>query len=143
MKNIIIALSFIALSSAAGEYETTVGFGHQYGGVLGAQFSYKTESSEYYGSLGLVGYSAGIQTTFSQNSKHAFGLVAGRDEIQSSRGFLFVTYDYHLNGFSGNGWVVGTGLGYTLQDGIAHIQGDSSHGHEIKAAITLNVGYKF
>jgi len=144
MKKYIIALSFVSLFSTAGEYKTSVGLGHQFGGVLGAQFSYKTASNKYYGSLGVVGYSAGFQTIFNKNSKHAFGIVAGRENIHNNKTFLFATYDYHLNSFSEDGWVVGTGIGYTIQDGITHTQGDSSYyDNDIKAAITLNVGYKF
>ena len=75
MKTSIIALSLVSFFSSAIEYETTIGLGHQYGGVLGAQFAYKTESTKYYGSLGLIGFAAGFQTTFSENSKHAYGLI--------------------------------------------------------------------
>ncbi|MCJ8318482.1 MAG: hypothetical protein MJK12_02545 [Colwellia sp.] len=141
MKISIIALSLVSLSSSAGEYETSIGFGHQYGGVLGAKLSYKTESSKYYGSLGLIGASVGFQTTFSQSSKHAYGLVIGREEIQSEDGFFFATYDYHFNGFAKNGLVIGTGLGVTREDtgGMFADTGKT----ETSTAVTLNIGYKF
>ncbi len=141
MKTSIIALSLVSLFSSAGEYEAAVGLGHQYGGILGAQFSYKTESSKYYGALGLVGVSAGFQTTFSKNSRHAYGLVFGREELQSEDGFLFATYDYHFNGFSNNGFVIGTGLGVTREDagGFYSDTGNT----ETSTSLTLNIGYKF
>ncbi|MGB2740224.1 MAG: hypothetical protein WBC60_06665 [Cognaticolwellia sp.] len=141
MKIYILALSLVPLFSSAGEYETAVGIGHQYGGVLGAQFSYKTESSKYYGSLGLVGASAGFQTTFNDNSKHAYGLVIGREEIQSEDGFLFATYDYHFNGFSKDGFVIGTGIGVTREDSGGSF---SDTGKTTSStSVTINFGYKF
>jgi hypothetical protein len=141
MKICIIALSLISYFSSAGEYETAVGLGHQYGGVLGAQFSYKTESSKYYGSVGLIGVAAGFQKTFNENSKHTYGFVIGREEIQSEDGFLFATYDYHFNGFANNGLVIGTGLGITRQDagGLFADIGKT----ETSTSVTLNIGYKF
>lgn len=141
MKISILALSLVSLFSSAGEYETSIGLGHQYGGVLGAKLSYKTESSKYYGSLGLIGASVGFQTTFSKNSKHAYGLVIGREEIQSEDGFLFATYDYHFNGFTNNGLVIGTGFGVTREDtgGMFADTGKS----ETSTSVTLNIGYKF
>jgi hypothetical protein len=141
MKIPIIALSFVSLFSAAGEYETAIGLGHQYGGVLGAQFSYKTDTSKYYGALGLVGASAGFQTIFTENSKHAYGFVIGREELQSEDGFLFATYDYHFDGFTKNGFVIGTGIGITREDtgGLFADTGKT----ETSTSLTLNIGYKF
>ncbi len=141
MKISVLALSFVCLFSSAGEYETSVGLGHQYGGVLGAQFSYKTDSSKYYGSVGLIGLSAGFQTTFSENSNHSYGFVLGREEVQSEDGFLFATYDYHFNGFSKKGLVIGTGLGVTREDAGGFYSDTGKT--ETSASITLNIGYKF
>jgi len=141
MKLSILVLSFVCLFSTADEYETTVGLGHQYGGVLGTQFSYKTASSKYYGSVGLVGISTGFQTTFSENAHHAFGVVVGKESIQSEDGFLFVTYDYHVNGFAQNGLVIGTGLGVTRED-AGGFYADTGE-IETTPSVTLNIGYKF
>ncbi|MGL1958001.1 MAG: hypothetical protein OCD00_11875 [Colwellia sp.] len=147
MKKYIIALSFISLFSSAGELETAVGFGHQYGGVLGVQFAYKTESSKYYGSVGLndsmggFGLATGFQTIFSENSKHAFGITLGSRDVDSEKGFIFATYDYHLNGFSETGLVVGAGIGVTRK---YEFEGWSQQRtSEINPALTLNIGYKF
>lgn len=141
MKISIIALSFISLFSSAGQYETSIGLGHEYGGIFGAQFAYKTEFTKYYGALGLVGMSAGFQTTFSENSKHAFGLLAGKEQFMSEDGFMFITYDYHIDGFSQNGFVIGTGIGVTREDvgGWWSEQGKT----ETSTSVTLNIGYKF
>jgi hypothetical protein len=141
MKTSILALSLVCLFSSAGEYEAAVGLGHQYGGVLGAQFSYKTDSSKYYGSVGLIGLSTGFQTTFSENSNHAYGLVIGREEIQSEDGFLFATYDYHFNGFTKNGLVIGTGIGVTREDAGGFYSNTGKT--ETSTSVTLNIGYKF
>ena len=51
-------------------YEFSAGVGHQYGGILGAQFSYKSDVTKYYGSLGLYGAAVGFETTFAANPKH-------------------------------------------------------------------------
>ena len=141
MKISVLVLSLVCFFSSAGEYETAIGIGHQYGGVLGAQFSYKTESSKYYSSLGLIGASAGFQTIFSENSNHSYGFVIGREELQSEDGFLFVTYDYHFDGFTNNGFVIGTGLGATREDtgGFFADTGKT----ETSTSVTLNIGYKF
>jgi hypothetical protein len=141
MKISILALLFVSSLTVAGEYETAIGIGHQYGGVLGAQFSYKTESSKYYGSLGVIGVSAGFQTIFSENSKHTYGFVIGREELQSEDGFLFVTYNYHIDGFTKKGFVIGTGLGVTREDtgGLFADIGKT----ETSTSVTLNIGYKF
>lgn len=144
MKKTVIALSFlsfVSLDSFTGEYQTSIGFGHQYGGVLGAKLSYQTESSQYYASLGLVGAAVGFQTTFSQNSKHGYGLVIGREEFQSEDGFLFATYDYHLNGFTHNGLVIGAGLGVTREDTGSFFADTGKT--ETSTSVTLSIGYKF
>jgi hypothetical protein len=145
MKLSIIALfvvsSFSSSLTSAGEYETAFGIGHQYGGILGAQFSYKTESTKYYASLGVIGAAAGFQTTFTDNSKHAYGFVIGREELQSEDGFLFATYDYHFEGFAKKGFVIGTGFGVTKEDSGGFF-GDTGK-TETSTSITLNIGYKF
>ncbi|MCL1044346.1 hypothetical protein L2737_03225 [Shewanella electrodiphila] len=146
MKTSLLALSFVTLMcspglSSAGEFEPAVGLGHQFGGVLGGQFAYKTASTKYYASVGLVGFAAGLQTTFSENSKHAYGIVVGREELQSEDGFAFITYDYHFDGFAQKGFVIGTGIGVTREDegGLYADKGDT----DTSTSITLNFGYKF
>tara|TARA_R110000737_G_scaffold15182_3_gene31664 strand:- start:3350 stop:3799 length:450 start_codon:yes stop_codon:yes gene_type:complete len=149
MKKIILALSLVSLFSSAGEFETSVGLGHEYGSILGAQLGYKTEFTKYYAALGYIGYAAGFQTTFSENSKHAYGVVAGMEAWESENGFVFATYDYHFNGFSNPGFVIGTGFGFTRGEGLSDTfddigKRDSKRTKEdVKAEFTLNIGYKF
>ncbi len=146
MKIAIIALLLISFAGSAGDFEFAIGAGHEYGGVLGGQFAYKTEYSKYYGSVGLIGFSTGFQTTFSKNSKHAYGMTVGSELFTSPSGFLFATYNYHFKGFSNNGLVIGTGIGITKAGGDSE-----SGGHcgslcgetETSTSVTLNIGYKF
>ncbi len=154
---IVLSLIFFAGSAAsadsadstdsadsAGNFEFALGAGHEYGGLIGGQFAYKTEYSKYYASLGFFGYSTGFQTTFSKNSKHAYGVTVGAEAIDSEEGFLFATYNYHFKGFSNNGFVIGTGIGFTKGDGINLACCDfDSPSAEKKAMVTLNIGYKF
>jgi|TARA_B110000438_G_scaffold303545_1_gene365540 hypothetical protein len=151
MKKYIIALSFVSLVSSSGEFETAVGLGHQYGSILGAQFGYKTELTKYYASLGYVGFAVGFQTTLSENSNHAYGVVAGIEAWESDHGFVFATYDYHFSGFSNPGFVVGTGFGFTrgegafdiFDDGLIQNTRNERRKEDIKASFTLSIGYKF
>ena len=145
MNKVIAVLSFVSLSCFASEpqssYQFSVGVGHQYAGLLGAQLSYKSEFTKYYGSLGLIGISAGFETRFEENPKHSYGLVLGREQVQSEDGFIFATYNYHFNGFDQEGFVIGAGVGITRED-----EGGSwgNYGKtESSAALSLNLGYKF
>lgn len=141
MKKTLIILALLPFISIAGEYETTIGIGHQYGGIIGAQLGYKTTSTKYYAAIGAVGFALGAQTTFSDEKKHAYGFVVGKESIHAEDGFLFLTYDYHVNGFENNGFVVGTGFGFTRADEY-HWFADRGE-IETTPFITLNLGYKF
>ena len=145
MKGYAFVLTFISLSCLASEnrstYRFSAGIGHQYGGVVGAQFSYTAERSKFYGSLGLVGAAVGFETTFNENKKHAFGLTLGSEAIQSEDGFAFVTYNYHFNGLDQEGFIIGTGIGVTREDELG-LFGNSGN-TESSAALTFNFGYKF
>jgi hypothetical protein len=140
LKKIILVLSLCISSSVwANEFEVSTGVGHQYGGVIGVQLSNKTELSNYYLSLGYAGAAIGFETTLEKNSKHSYGVVAGIEAIsKAEEGFGFITYNYHLNGFSGDGLVIGAGVGITKGSGVfGEPEPDAS------AAITVNLGYKF
>ena len=122
MYKVIILLLALSLPSFASDlddnFEFSAGIGEQYGGVLGGKFSYKTEYAKYFGSLGLIGFGAGFETIFNQDSKHSFGLVAGQEVLRSEDGFVFATYSYHVNGFHQQGMVFSFGVGITRQDEI-------------------------
>ncbi|MDO6447037.1 hypothetical protein Q4493_14800 [Colwellia sp. 1_MG-2023] len=141
MKKTLFILALIPFISTAGEYETTIGIGHQYGGIIGAQLGYKTTSTKYYAAIGAVGFALGAQTTFSDEKKHTYGFVVGKESIQAEDGFMFLTYDYHHNGFENNGFVMGAGFGFTRADEY-HWFADRGE-IETTPFITLNFGYKF
>lgn len=147
MKKSLLLLSFtsslISIGSNAAQYEAAVGMGHQYGGVLGAQLAYKTKSSKYFGAIGLFGVAAGFQTTFSENSKHVYGFTLGKQELDGEDGFIFATYDYHLNGFTNNGLMIGTGIGIIREDQAGWWADNPNHKTETSTGVTLTFGYKF
>lgn len=141
MKKLLLILVLHPFSGFAGEYETTIGMGHQYGGLIGAQLSYKTLSTKYYAAIGGVGIALGAQTVFNSQNKHTYGFVIGKEELHAEEGFFFVTYDYHLNGIENNGLVIGTGIGITRAD--EHDWFADRGKVETTPFVTLNFGYKF
>lgn len=145
MKGFIALLTLFSMASLAAEdnntYQISAGLGHQYGGVLGAQVAYQEQDSKFYASLGLVGIAAGFEKAFTDNNQHSIGLVAGIEEIKSEDGFAFVTYNYHVNGFDKDGFVIGAGIGITRED-EAGFFGDSGE-TETSTSFTINLGYKF
>lgn len=145
MKKIIATLSLVSATAFASDVENSfkfsVGLGHQYAGILGAQFSYKTEYTKYYGSVGVIGLATGFETTLEKNSVHAYGLVIGKEELRSEDGFIFATYNYHFNGFNQKGFVIGAGIGITREDegGFWRNRGKTKS----TPSFSLNLGYKF
>lgn len=141
MKKILAVLPFIGLlsvSSAASELEISTGIAYQYGGYFGVQIANKAEFTKYYFSAGWIGVSTGFETTFEKNSKHSYGLVVGAEFATSGDGFAFATYNYHVNGFSNNGFVLGTGIGARRSEATLGRNDNST-----TFAWTLNLGYKF
>lgn len=141
MRLVALALALFSGFSAAQEYETSVGFGHQYGGALGAKLAYTTDSTKVFGSIGLIGAAAGFQSVLGEDTRHAFGMVVGSEVSHSEDGFFFVTYDYHFDGFMQKGWLLGTGVGVTRQDESGSF-GDTGD-VETSMAMTLTLAYKF
>jgi hypothetical protein len=139
MKKTTLILLLLSFSSFSNEFEVSTGLGHQHGGVIGVQLANKTDFSKYYLSLGYLGAAIGFDTTLEKNSKHSYGMVAGIEAITSAEeGFGFITYNYHLNGFSNDGLVLGVGVGIKKGEGIMG-EPDS----DASAAMTVNLGYKF
>jgi len=130
-------------SDTAFESELSIGAGFQYSGLLGAQFALKDDDIKYYLSVGLPGFSVGLQKVVSDNDHHSVGFSLG--ELSAIYGdndnqYGFLTYNYHLHGFKSSGLVFGTGIG------VYQERTYSSHGHDIdefKAMLTLDIGYKF
>jgi len=125
------------------ESEFSIGAGFQYSGLLGAQFALKDDDIKYYLSVGLPGFSVGLQKVVSDDDHHSVGFSLG--ELSAIYGdndnqYGFLTYNYHLHGFKNGGLVFGTGVG-VYQERIY-----SSHGphiEEFKPMFTLDIGYKF
>jgi hypothetical protein len=134
-------LMLLGLSMPSQAIDLSVGAGHQYAGVLGAQVSSQQGAVRTYGALGLIGYAIGVETTLGLSSQHTYGAVLGREEVGSEDGFIFATYNYYVSGVENAGWVFGAGLGVTRQDegGAFGDQGVV----ESKTSLSLNIGYKF
>jgi hypothetical protein len=144
-KSLVILLSYLPISVLAAEFEFSLGSGFQYSGFLGTQFSVKHQDSKYFLSVGLPGYSLGMQTILSDDEHHSAGFSLG--EIQGifdgdSR-YGFITYNYHLDGFKSNGWVFGAGVGIYDDESYTPLFGNERVNPSKKAMITLDVGYKF
>jgi len=142
MRKLIVLLSLVCTSASADEFQTAVGMGHQYGGLIGAQVSYKSDESKYFASLGLVGAAVGFQHSIEPDSHYSYGMVLGSEALRSEDGFIFVNGNYHFNGFNQPGWVFGFGVGATREDSggfFSNTQGST----ETKTAVSLNIGYEF
>lgn len=144
-KLIFISLSYFPLSAFGAEFEFSLGAGFQYSGVIGTQFAVKHQDSKYFVSLGLPGYSLGMQTIVSDNEYHSVGFSIG--EIQGifdgDSQYGFITYNYHLDGFKNDGWVLGTGLGLYDEESYIPLFGNERIYPSKKAMLTLDIGYKF
>ena len=126
----------------ATEFQSSVGMGHQYGGIIGAQLAYKNDQSKYFASLGVVGAALGFQSSFEPDSHYSYGVVLGREALQSEDGFVFITGNYHFNGFNQSGWTVGLGFGVTREDDSGFF-GNSPGTTSSNTSLTLNIGYEF
>ncbi len=110
-KSIFISLSYLPLSAVAAEFEFSLGAGFQYSG-LGTQLAVKHQDSKYFVSVGVPGYSLGMQTIVSDNEYHSVGFSLGEVDgiLNDGARYGLITYNYHMDGFQYNGWVVGTGV---------------------------------
>lgn len=125
----------------AGEFNGAVGIGPHYGGVLGGQLSFVEEDVKYYFALGLVGFSSGFQVLLDGSANHSLGLNLGADFIWGDEGYLYATYDYHLNGFYKDGLVLGLGVGNAFGS-----KGEDEFSSDLKnqnIVVSFNIGYKF
>lgn len=145
-KSLFVLLSYFPISTFATEFEFSVGAGFQYSGVIGTQLAIKHQESKYFVTVGLPGYSVGMQTMISADEHHSAGLSVGKLQriLGGKANYGFITYNYHVNGFNNDGWLFGAGVG--MYDEKAYKE-FFSHGDIInpskKAMITLDVGYKF
>lgn len=146
IKRIIFLFTFISPLSYSADFEFSLGAGLQYSGAIGSQFALKTEESKYFVSVGLPGYSLGMQTTISDNQNHSVGFSYGRvDTIFSSKEsrYGFITYNYHFSSFQDTGWLVGTGIGFYDEASHKILFTNERKDPSAKAMYTLDIGYKF
>jgi hypothetical protein len=142
VKKLVVILTLVCSSVSASEFQTSVGIGHQYGGLIGAQFGYKTDDTKLFGSVGFFGAALGYQTLFQDSNNLSYGLVLGAEALKSEDGFLFMTSNYHFNGFDQSGWVIGAGVGVSRQD-QGGFYSDTPNTVESDATLTLSIGYDF
>jgi hypothetical protein len=144
-KSLVILLSYLPISVFGAEFEFSLGAGFQYSGIIGTQFSVKHQDSKYFMSVGLPGYSLGMQTILSENEYHSAGFSFG--EIQSifdgNSRYCFITYNYHVDGFKSSGWVLGAGVGIYDEESYTPLFGNERINPSKKAMLTLDIGYKF
>lgn len=141
MKKYLLLLSFTTFNVSAFELNTSVGIGPQYGGIIGSQISIIENDVKYYLSAGFLGISSGVQFALGENTKHSLGLNFGASFLWGDEGYLFATYDYHINGFENDGWVMGLGVGNAFGS-----KGENEIASDIKnedVAVSFNIGYKF
>ncbi|MAT39868.1 MAG: hypothetical protein CL946_09725 [Ectothiorhodospiraceae bacterium] len=139
----IFMLLLAPISSQGGNFGFSLGAGLQYSGVLGTQFSFRQKNIKYHLSVGVPGYSLGLEKSFSRYNNHSVGLVAGEMFMlfaKENAKYSFATYNYHFSGFSNSGWVIGGGLGL-YKEGAASWGDDDDP--KAKTTYTVDVGYKF
>jgi len=144
-KSLLILLSYLPFSAFGAEFEFSLGAGFQYSGVIGTQFSVKHQDSKYFMSVGLPGYSLGMQTIVSDNEYHSAGFSLGEIQgiLDADGRYGFITYNYHFDGFKNSGWVLGTGVGVYDEESYTPLFGHERINPSKKVLLTLDVGYKF
>lgn len=136
LTTLVLITALSAGKTQAGEFVPAAGFGTQYGD-LGGKFMYREDNMAIYLGAGVGGAAVGFHIAPSASSQHVFGAqYASASDVFDSDGLLLATYDYHLNGFSRQGWTFGAGIGSADYDG-GRRDGDS------KTVAAFNVGYKF
>lgn len=143
-KLIFISLSYFPLSASGTEFEISVGAGFQYGGI-GTLLAVKHQESKYFMSLGVVGYSLGMQTIVSDNEYHSAGFSLG--EIQgifdNGSRYANLNYNYHMKGFKNDGWVLGVGVGFYEKKSYIPLFSNERLSPSKKPIFTFDIGYKF
>lgn len=144
-KSLLILCTYAPLAVFAAEFEFSLGAGFQYSGILGTQFSVKHQDSKYYVSVGLPGYSLGMQTLVSDNDYHSAGFSLGEIKgiFDGDSRYGFITYNYHADGFKNSGWVLGAGVGFYDEESHTPLFGNEPTNPSKKAMFTLDLGYKF
>ncbi len=140
MKRIMAVLLVLTSPFCSSEQFTiAVGFGPQYGGVVGVQFGSKSESLEFNGAVGLLGWSIGGLTPMGQEQTLSWGLSAG----QIGFGDDFYQFDsyYMPNGFKNAGWRFGLSVGQTKEED--DWWGGSFEDKSWESYLMVHFGYQF
>lgn len=144
-KSLFILLSYLPFSVFGTEFELSLGGGFQYSGLLGTQFSVKHDDSKYFMSVGIPGYSIGMQTVVSDNEYHSAGFSLGQIQgiFDSDSRYGLITYNYHVDGFKNSGWVLGAGVGVYDEESYTSLFGSDRINPSTTAMFSIDVGYKF
>lgn len=144
-KLVFVVLVALPIKSVAAEFDWSVGAGLQYSGIIGTQLGVKHNHSKYFVSLGLPGYSVGMQTMIGASELHSVGFSVGEIEVifNSTARYGVVTYNYHPSGFNNKGWVFGGGVGIFDEKKHRLLFTNQYENPSAKAILTLDVGYKF
>lgn len=142
----ILLFSFSA-SICALDYDFTAGLGTQYGG-LGGQFVVNDKESKYFlalGTTGEAGVAVGMKSIISDDEHHSMGVNIGSFGrlLASDTDFAAITYNYHFDGFNGNGWEIGTGIAYYKQDEYKVLFVPNIEKEKSGVSIVFNLGYTF
>lgn len=144
---LLLCLGIFPINSSFSKEGFSTGFGYEYGGVLGVKYSIRDQYNHYFGSLGVIGAAIGYQKIIDEDEKHLLGFVAGIEELTSEDGFISLNYNYYVNGFDSEGWVVGLSFGIRRTDGdpldISGIFETDKRETESKALVGLSFGYSF
>ncbi len=145
-KLVILLFSCLPLFTCGTEFEFSLGGGFQYSGVIGTQFAIKQNDTKYFVSVGLPGYSLGMQTAFSSSNRHSIGFSLGKisfwgDDVDT---YGFLTYNHHFDGFENDGWVLGAGVGFYNEAAYSLSFEDGKRKNPKAIAMyTVDIGYKF
>lgn len=148
MKKVICFVLLCLMSSNAALADETlhVGFGYEFGGVIGAKYNFKREQDNYFVSIGLLGGAMGYQYLTDETEQHSFGIMGGAEALSSESGFVALSYNYYPKGFTNDGWVIGASLGFRRTDedpiNISGLFGVPSE-TKTKALVGISIGFTF
>ena len=104
-KLIVISVLLLSSSAAQADFEKSVGFGPQYGGLVGFQGAYYFSDVKANFGLGYLGVSTGLE--YFPTAKHSIG---GYVFVSWVSGYA-LSYSYYFNGKNSAGWRIGLDIG--------------------------------
>jgi hypothetical protein len=124
----VIPLLF-CINSQATELDNSLGFGFQYGGILGWQGSVTENNLHARFALGLVGASVGADVDI--NKYTSVGVTVSRVTIADVKA---LSLNYYISGKYTEGWRVGLDVGSATNGDIESNEGDF---------VAVSFGYSF